>query len=110
MARKDKDKTPVLKIHKTSEDRSGLVDRLIDSGHEVVQNKAGIAIMFGDGQTITFKLQTNAIGAQGFGEILNQAKTAVELFRNLVAVLEAPTNLDTPTDKIAVDKACSEND
>ena len=85
--------TPTFKVHRTSEARTSLVDKLIDNGFEVLQTKLGIAITFGDGKQngIRFTLQTNSIGAQGFGEIAAQSRVAEGMFKALAAILETPT-------------------
>lgn len=90
MAKKDSPKAPVLKVHRTSEDRTSVVDRLIDAGFEVLQTKLGVQISFGDGQTMTFKLVANAVGAQGFAEVAVQARSAEGMFSKLAAILETP--------------------
>ena len=85
-----KDSKPVLKVHRTSEERTSVVDRLIDAGFEVLQTKLGVQISFGDGQTTNFKLAANSIGAQGLAEVAIQARASEAMFNKLATILETP--------------------
>ncbi len=89
MAKKVASKPPVLKVHRTSEDRTSVVERLIDAGCEVLQTRAGIQIGIGDAE-INFKLQANSVGAQGFAEIALQARKAEKMMALVAGVLEMP--------------------
>ena len=92
--------SPTLKVHRTSEQRTSLVEKLVDAGFEVLQNKNGVELGVSEAQSgLQFRLGSKRVGSEAFAEIARQARRAEEVFGRLAALLEAPaTPMTTSTE------------